>query len=168
MHRPRTSSTPCTSSAPRATAARRSWRAAAFAGAAALAAPAAAAAAEPPWFLPYARICSTANHPPARVELACTGRGSQPQVQAPMQAPTDPGTCQTDVAFPGYNLRFSWPEAGGEASCLCLDETGPSPAWVTYLKMSAQAGPEGYLDRNWMDLGAAGRCRTNGAVAGSR
>lgn len=131
-------------------------------------APADAADPGAPWFLPYAQICSTANHAQARVAVDCRPAGAQPQVQAPGQAPANPGTCQTDVLFPGYNLRFRWPVAGEEAHCLCLDETGASPRWVSYLEMSARPGPDGWLDRDAMDLGAAGSCRTNGAVAGSR
>lgn len=128
----------------------------------------AALAQEAPWFLPYAQICSTANHPPSAVGLACQDRGEQPLLQVPGQVPEDAGACQTDLVFPGYNLRFSWPSAGAEAECLCLDETGAEPRWVTYLRMTARAGPEGRLDRTWLDLGAAGTCATNGAVAGSR
>lgn len=124
-----------------------------------------AIAADAPWFLPYAQICSTANHQPARVALSCTDRGEQPRVQAPGQAPADAGACQTDIVFPGYNLRFAWAGADKQASCLCLDESG---AWITYLKMSAQAGRDGWLDRDWYDLGAAGKCATRGAVQGSR
>jgi len=126
------------------------------------------AAQDAPWFLPYAQVCSTANHQPAEVDLACRDRGDQPALQVPAQAPADAGACQTDLVFPAYNLRFAWPKAGAEAECLCLDETGSQPRWVTYLRMAAQAGPDGGLKRNWMDLGAAGACATNGAVAGSR
>ncbi|MFC3229007.1 hypothetical protein ACFOGJ_17310 [Marinibaculum pumilum] len=133
---------------------------------AALAAP--AAAADAPWFLPYAQICSTANHQQARVAVDCRPDGAQPQVQAPNQQPANPGTCQTDVVFPGYNLRFRWPVAGDKSHCLCLDESGKTPQWVSYLQMSARAGPDGWLDRDALDLGAAGKCFTNGAVAGSK
>ncbi|MEQ8347284.1 MAG: hypothetical protein RIB84_09225 [Sneathiellaceae bacterium] len=127
-----------------------------------------AMAADAPWFLPYAQICSTANHQPARVAVSCRADGPQPQVEAPGPAPNDPATCQTDVVFPGYNLRFRWPVAGDKAHCLCLDETGSTPRWVSYLEMSAASGPDGFLDRDALDLGAAGKCATRGAVAGSR
>ena len=127
-----------------------------------------AAAADPPWFLPYAQICSTANHQQARVAVSCRAAGPQQQVQAPNQRPANPGTCQTDVVFPGYNLRFRWPVAGEKAHCLCLDDSGKTPQWVSFLEMSAQAGPDGWLDCDALDLGAAGRCFTNGAVAGSK
>ena len=134
----------------------------------AVAAAAPAMAADGPWFLPYAQICSTANHQEARVAVDCRAAGAQQQVQAPGHVPANPGTCQTDIVFPGYNLRFRWPVAGEKAHCLCLDETGSSPRWISYLEMSAKAGPDGWLDRDAMDLGAAGKCATNGAVTGSR